>query len=174
MIITLDELSNKVKNQKFKATKVTIDQMFLFLDFDGVLHPYKSFHTREGLFAKKFFIEELLRTYDKVSVVVSSSWGKHYDLNELKAYFSEDVRHRFIGYISNHSDNRGLDIYKWLISHGEVDTPWVAVDDMAYFDDGSPVVWTDSRTGLTTETANMLEEVIKDPDEFMYSILKRT
>lgn len=174
MIITLEELNEKVKNQNFKASKVTTDRMLLFLDFDGVLHPYKSFHTREGLFAKKFFIEELLRMYEKVSVVISSSWGKQYNLNEMKAFFSEDVRHRFVGYISNHSDNRGMDIYEWLISHGEIETPCVAVDDMAYFETGFPVVWADTRTGLTTTTANILEEAIKDPDDFMYTLLTNT
>jgi len=70
----------------------------LFLDVDGVLHPVGVDYS----FSSRFFshlplLEELLREFRSVDVVISSDWRLAESIEQLQRYFSEDIRHRIIG-----------------------------------------------------------------------------
>lgn len=108
----------------------------LFLDVDGVLHPVETGYS----FSSRFFshlplLEELLREFSSVDVVISSDWRFAESIEQLQRYFSEDIRHRIIGAtpmiypdaVARH--RRQLEIQAWLDGNGHSDAEWVALDD---------------------------------------------
>lgn len=70
----------------------------LFLDVDGVLHPVGADYS----FSSRFFshlplLEELLREFKSIDVIISSDWRRAESIEQLQRYFSADIRHRIIG-----------------------------------------------------------------------------
>lgn len=108
----------------------------LFLDVDGVLHPVVTDYS----FSSKFFshlplLEELLREFQSVEVVISSDWRRAESIEQLQRYFSADIRPRIIGAtpqmdpkVAVHN-RRQLEIQAWLEGNGRSDAEWVALDD---------------------------------------------
>ena len=134
----------------------------LFLDIDGVLHPVGTDYS----FSSRFFshlplLEELLREFKSVDVVISSSrhlvisssrhlvisssrhlvissdWRLAESVEQLQRYFSDDLRHRIIGATPQISPDaivdcrRQLEIQAWLDGNGRSDSEWVVLDDWA-------------------------------------------
>ncbi len=115
----------------------------LFLDFDGVTH---TFFPREGLTDKEnqlfYFlpkIEEVLREFAEVKVVISSSWRLlAYSLDDLRLNFSEDLRERVIGVTPEIKLNAPIDwegcrqreVELYLSQNKLEGTPWLALDDV--------------------------------------------
>jgi len=108
----------------------------LFLDVDGVLHPVETDYS----FSSRFFsrlplLEELLREFRSVEVVISSDWRLAESIEQLQRYFSEDIRHRIIGATPQINPEavvdyrRQLEIQAWLDGNGRHDAEWVALDD---------------------------------------------
>jgi hypothetical protein len=108
----------------------------LFLDVDGVLHPVGVDYS----FSSRFFshlprLEELLREFESVDVVISSDWRLAEGIEQLRRYFSADIRHRIIGATPQIDPNvavhnrRQLEIQAWLDGNGRSEAEWVALDD---------------------------------------------
>lgn len=108
----------------------------LFLDVDGVLHPVRTDYS----FSSRFFshlplLEELLREFRSVDIVISSDWRRAESVEQLQRYFSADIRHRIIGATPQMDPNvavrhrRQLEIQAWLDGNGRSDAEWVALDD---------------------------------------------
>lgn len=108
----------------------------LFLDVDGVLHPVGADYS----FSSRFFshlprLEELLREFGSVDIVISSDWRLAEGIEQLQGYFSADIRHRVIGATPQIDPNlavhsrRQLEIQAWLDGNGRQDAEWVALDD---------------------------------------------
>ncbi|WP_137860653.1 HAD domain-containing protein [Variovorax sp. 3P27G3] len=108
----------------------------LFLDVDGVLHPVGADYS----FSSRFFshlplLEELLREFGSVEIVISSDWRLAEGIEQLQGYFSADIRHRVIGATPQIDPNlavhnrRQLEIQVWLNGNGRSDAEWVALDD---------------------------------------------
>ncbi|WP_256229758.1 HAD domain-containing protein [Variovorax sp. YR750] len=108
----------------------------LFLDVDGVLHPVGTDYS----FGSRFFshlplLEELLREFPSVDVVISSDWRLAESVEQLQRYFSEDIQHRIIGATPQLDPDaivdcrRQLEIQAWLEGNGRGDAEWVALDD---------------------------------------------
>lgn len=108
----------------------------LFLDIDGVLHPVGADYS----FSSKFFsnlplLEELLREFKSVDVVISSDWRLGESIEQLQWYFSADIRPRIIGatpqmdpHVTVHH-RRQLEIQAWVDGNSRSDAEWVALDD---------------------------------------------
>lgn len=136
--------------------------VYLFLDFDGVLH-YRSMRIGVSEEENAFFrflprLEGVLRDYSDVLVVVSSDWRAEYSLDELREFFSEDIRPRVIS-----TTNRGRtpertpgarqrEIEAYLAAQGLSDARWVALDDNAEnFDAEAPLVLCPDEFGESEE-----------------------
>lgn len=126
--------------------------MILFLDFDGVLHPFDHPH---GVFTLLPEFERVMRDFPEVDIVISSSWREAYTLDELRALFSLDMAQRIIGVTPVLLDHdqvyvRETEIRAWLRDAGRETESWVAIDDFEWF--FSPqcanLVLTDTRTGF--------------------------
>ncbi|MBT2334076.1 hypothetical protein J7E49_09180 [Variovorax paradoxus] len=119
-----------------RTTHVGDSSDLLFLDIDGVLHPVETGYS----FSSRFFshlplLEELLREFKSVEVVISSDWRRAESIEQLQRYFSADIRHRIIGatpqiapHVAVHH-RRQLEIQAWLDGNGRSDAEWVALDD---------------------------------------------
>ncbi|SDY35895.1 hypothetical protein SAMN05518854_101878 [Variovorax sp. YR266] len=119
-----------------RTTRTDDSSDLLFLDVDGVLHPVETDYS----FSSRFFshlplLEELLREFRSVDVVISSDWRLAESIEQLQRYFSEDIRHRIIGAtplinpdtVVQH--RRQLEIQAWLDGNGHSYAEWVALDD---------------------------------------------
>jgi len=113
--------------------------IILFLDFDGVLHPYAPWphneHVRSKYFAFLPRLESVLREFPQVHVVVASDWRLHHTLDELRGFFAEDIRERVLGttapdmLATDRVGKRQLQAQQYLRDHNLVDVPWIAIDD---------------------------------------------
>ena len=117
--------------------------MIVFLDFDGVTHaffPRKDLTDEENqLFYFLPRIEKVLREFEEVKVVISSSWRLlAYSLDDLRSNFSEDMRERVIGVtpeikLNTHVDwegRRQREVELYLSQNQLEGTPWLALDDV--------------------------------------------
>ena len=138
--------------------------MILFLDFDGVLHPYfpsKDLSDAENqYFSRTPLLWKILRACPKVKVVFSTTWRDVHSFEHLQNLVTkgggEDFAHRFISSTPNlesggHYGKRELEIQEWLRDnayHGR----WLAVDDVEEIFDGHPNLYlVDGDRGLTDE-----------------------
>ena len=125
----------------------------LMLDFDGVLHPYQS-----GSLEHLPRLEEWLRATPLVDVVISSSWRESHSLDQLKQYFSPDLRDRVIGttpliYGAKRLAEINCLVQVYRIRH------WVAIDDdLPEFPDRTRLIATDTSTGITDKTIDSLNK----------------
>lgn len=112
--------------------------IILFLDFDGVLHPYFLQNTdKHFMYINK--LEKVLREYPKVNVVISSSWRINNSLEQLKQYFAPDIRNRIIGVtpeikVSVFESRDGIrekEINLYL-QENNLNNKWIALDDDKY------------------------------------------
>lgn len=111
--------------------------MILFLDFDGVLHPIPC--KNADLLCHIPRLEKVLRDYPQVQIVISSLWRCEQPIEQLRGWFSEDIRPRVIGitpFISEPDERTGFilaqtrhaEILEW-IAQNKYGGPWVALDD---------------------------------------------
>jgi hypothetical protein len=154
--------------------------MVLFLDFDGVLHPWK--HAPEGRFCRLPLLEAWLRQRPGVEVVISSSWKEiHPFEDELRDLFSSDLRGRILGCTPNYDKmlgtstweqldrERDVSLYKreaecrrWLHDAGRSCENWAALDDMPeLFRPGTrELIACDPNTGVTVQKLRELDRLL--------------
>lgn len=98
---------------------------FLFLDFDGVLHPGLS-----GTFINLPLLVEFLEEQPQVRIVLSSSWRLEQPLSALKEYFPAAVQPRILGCTPElPGGSRYGEILHWLRHEGVTLSKWAALDD---------------------------------------------
>ena len=129
----------------------------LFLDFDGVLHP-----TTHGsaLLSQLPLLESALEGCD-YTMVISSSWRFHLEMEDLKKHFSSSVRDKIVGvtedaYIGAYA--RFHEINAYVLQHGIVN--WRALDDSYWeFPQGcSQLIRCNPNKGLTPHEVKLLTE----------------
>lgn len=119
--------------------------LYLFLDFDGVLHedPAEFLVEIKEPFVHVPEFEKWLRQADpnsRVGIVISSMWRKEENLEQLKAHFSPHVAEQIIGVTPDlpipsmgwgGTDSRGhrqTEIEIWM-AHNAPGASWIALDD---------------------------------------------
>jgi len=129
----------------------------LFLDFDGVLHP-----TTHGtvLLSQLPLLESTLESCD-YTMVISSSWRFHMEMENLKKHFSSSVRNKIMGatgdaYIGAYA--RFHEINAYVLQHGIKD--WRALDDSYWeFPQGcGHLIRCNPNSGLTQREVKVLSE----------------
>lgn len=123
--------------------------MIVFLDFDGVVHP-EGLRGPSQLFCRLPLIEEVLREFAEVELVISSAWRLEYADPQLaaiglKKHFSKDIAQRVVGVTPDHSNlppgdmwpdwfrfSRHWECEAWIRTHRPLGTRWLAADDREY------------------------------------------
>jgi hypothetical protein len=124
--------------------------VIIFLDFDGVLHP-ENVKSQEPLLCRLPLVEEVLREFPQVQIVISSTWRLRWQDPEVAGqemckHFSADIALRVTGVTPTclgldwRAAPDGLFLYPrqwecetWLRAHRPPGTPWLALDDRAYW-----------------------------------------
>lgn len=130
----------------------------LFLDIDGVLHPHQR-----GTLVHLPLLEEFLRRHSTVQVVVTSTWRMQHSLEDLREFFSEDLRQRVEGvtpFINRTPFSRFQEIQAYLEEQGA--RQWCALDDDAYlFPPNCPnLVGTQANTGVIPDDLLRVERML--------------
>lgn len=131
----------------------------LFLDIDGVLHPCTA-----GTLIYLDRLEDFLRKQPAVQVVISSTWRLDHAWADLLAFFSPDLRPRFLGVTpedaSSYGAAREREITAWRQANRCAHLPWVALDDEAsLFTPGCPnLVLCETIKGIRPTQLLLLEE----------------
>ena len=124
--------------------------MIVFLDFDGVLH-HESVDSKNQLLCRLPLVEEVLREFPLVEIVISSTWRLAWSdpsvaTVEMRKHFSADMAHRVVGVTPDYRDldwkqapdglhqwTRQWECEVWLRANRSAGTPWLALDDRAYW-----------------------------------------
>jgi len=101
---------------------------YLFLYFDGVLHPANK---PGAVFTQVQLLEQALAD-SRCQLIISSSWRFHYPLEELKQMLPESLAHRVVGRTGpalavKHA--RYQEIKAYLDQRGKSLANWRALDD---------------------------------------------
>ncbi len=143
--------------------------MILFLDFDGVLHTEPCYDDGQ-LFSRLPRLENVLRDFPAVQVVISSTWRDKYSLSELRTFFSVDIAVRIIDVTPAWQDipeivdtmgyQRHAEIEGWLRRSGKPWFPWLAIDDKSYLFRPflKNLIKTNSLIGFDEEAENRLRQ----------------
>lgn len=117
--------------------------MILFTDFDGVCHP--AYHRSElpdeenRPFSYLPRLENVLRDYPEVRIVISSSWRQYQPWENIIKPFAPDILSRIIGAtpVLVHKEPpypkhpRYLEIIEYLHCNDLKAEKWIALDDEA-------------------------------------------
>ncbi len=118
--------------------------LYIFLDFDGVLHllfPMKGFSEKENEHFHKTneVAEALIKLEEKfnIKVVISSSWRKKRTVFELKQIIAEKsawLSSKIVGKtpvieVEKEEGMRQREIEAWLENNSVSDACWLAIDD---------------------------------------------
>lgn len=133
---------------------------YLYLDFDGVLHP--NFVESGRAFCHMPLLEEVLNGTD-VRVVVSSSWRFHETQAYITGLFPLSIRGLLCGFTGQAHVGRWArwhEIGQHVSSHGVSD--WRALDDAAFeFPPDCPnLIRCDGRLGLQATELRALRDWI--------------
>ncbi len=141
---------------------------YVFLDFDGVTHPWGEVEDFRCL----PLIESVLREFSEARVVIASDWRTLFSLGNLVARFSADIRPRIAGVTPHMLPRQGAELHGlrereamlWLAQHeADVETvAWCAVDDAPGNWITRPrLVLTDFKRGFTEEDAEALRRMLR-------------
>ena len=103
----------------------------LFLDFDGVLHVLNCADERR--FARLPPLEDVLREFPELRIVVSSTWREAHGLAQLRSFFASDIAARVIGVTPVLPRVAGVpqryaECSAWLRANAP-GAKWLAIDD---------------------------------------------
>ena len=143
--------------------------VFVFMDFDGVTHPWGEVEDFRCLPA----IEAVLRDYPEARVVIASDWRMLFSLSKLVSRFSEDIRPRVAGVTPHVIPKHGAELHGlrereamlWLGQHVPdiASAAWCALDDApGNWLTRSRLVLTDFKRGFAEEDATVLRRMLEN------------
>lgn len=138
--------------------------VYLFLDFDGVTHPWGEVEDFRCL----PMLEDVLRDYPETRVVISSDWRTLFSLPKLVARFAPDIQPRVVDatptlFARRPEELRGLrerEALLWL-ERKAPGAPWLAIDDApGNWPTKERLVLTDFKQGFTSEDGSRLRQLL--------------
>ena len=107
----------------------------LYLDFDGVLHPFGEAELDENyqlinnplLFCWRPILEDILSPHPCVKIIVSSDWRRLFDDTNLLRLLGSRLGPRFIGVVETYRASRAEEIYADALRRDL--RCWLALDD---------------------------------------------
>ena len=133
---------------------------YLFLDFDGVLHP--SLCNDNDRFSKVNLLSQAL-TSSKCQIIISSSWRFQFTLDQLKKMLPRSVSNLVVdttGEAITGQYARYNEIKYWLESIQKPFADWMAIDDAIneFPPDCRSLIATKSSQGITRDQIIELEQ----------------
>ena len=124
---------------------------YLFLDFDGVLHP--SLCNDNDRFSKVNLLSQAL-TSSPCQIIISSSWRFQFTLDQLKKMLPVSISNLVVdvtGEALNGQYARYNEIKHWLESKQKPFADWMAIDDAIneFPSDCANLIATKSSEGIT-------------------------
>ena len=148
---------------------------YLFLDFDGVLHPYfpvagKTDTENAHFSCLKAFETAVRDCPTPVRIVISSTWRNRESLSVLKERFSRDIQKIIVGVTpnvegSNEPGGRLTEVRQWLVENGLQDARWIGIDDYPELYGEGVVVACNDEFGAREKA--LLLAAVADPAVFM-------
>jgi HAD domain in Swiss Army Knife RNA repair proteins len=143
-------------------------KQFLFLDFDGVLHPAEA--TPDKYFCHRLLLSSALAEFPDLLVVVSSSWKRTRSASDLQSLFGGDLAERLVGKTPNLEGyeqwphRRQNEIEQWMKRHAAPWDNWVALDDSFWeFRPFCPnLIICDPLTGLNDASIHALQRALRN------------
>lgn len=138
---------------------------YVFLDFDGVTHPWGG---PEDFRCLPEF-EHVVRDYEEVRIVIASDWRALFSLRKLVERFSPDIRPRVVGTTPHTIPKKGHELHglrereamTWMQQRAVADAPWCAVDDApGNWPTRHRLVLTDFKVGFVDEDAQALRRML--------------
>ncbi len=141
---------------------------FLFLDYDGVLHPFSfshvgapmSLHWHDqsvSLFCFAPILERLLSQVDqeaRVKIILSTTWQQRLGWRAAAKFLPPALQKRVVGGVYKYGLSRGAEIAMHAMDFKISDREWLAVDDDGWMwpqEHLSRFIKADSATGLSSE-----------------------
>jgi hypothetical protein len=145
--------------------------MYIFLDFDGVLHPEASFSANDFEHVPRLW--ESIKPFtgeNQIKIVLSTAWRESWTFEELKRLFPEEIRAHIIDVTPIFQNNwsrgaRQREIEEWLRVNGAFHTPWIALDDREHLFEESGcenLMLINPETGLTDIDLTNLQIRLKE------------
>jgi hypothetical protein len=121
--------------------------LVVFLDIDGVLHPFFPRGDRTDAenqyfsYLKNFedtIKNIIIKNNISIHIVISSSWRIDKSLDQIRSYFSSEIAEMIIDVTPEINDEdiyaglREYEAAEWLLSNPKF-KHWVALDDMGVF-----------------------------------------
>jgi len=133
---------------------------YLFLDFDGVLHP--SLSDNKDRFSKVNLLSQAL-TSSKCQIIISSSWRFQFTLDQLKKMLPRSISNLVVdttGEAITGQYARYNEIKYWLESIQKPFADWMAIDDAIneFPPDCRSLIATKSSQGITRDQIIELEQ----------------
>ena len=119
----------------------------LFLDFDGVLHPFNVRFNEDlelalecddkslSLFCWAPILESILDDVDPeshIKIVLSTTWAHRYGWEVAACRLTPALQSRVVGGTIGYNRPRGLQIQKYVEEINIADHEWLAIDDDDY------------------------------------------
>ncbi len=146
----------------------------LFLDYDGVLHPFNVRFNDDlelalecddkslFLFCWAPILESILNDEDPerhIKIILSTSWAHRFGWEDAAKRLTPDLELRVVARTNGYSRARGLQILKCVEDMSIADNNWLAVDDDDYLWPThllDHLIKTDENLGLQEKTTQQL------------------
>lgn len=141
---------------------------YIFMDFDGVTHPWGQVEDFRALPR----IERVIEDFEEARIVIASDWRMLFSLPKLAARFSEHIRPRIAGVTPHMLPKTGAELHGlrereamlWLAQHAPQhgNPAWCAIDDApGNWVSRSRLVLTDFKRGFTDEDGQALRRQLE-------------
>lgn len=117
---------------------MTIRNVLIFLDFDGVLHPVCPRDDLPAAESQAFCylprLAQVLQDFPEIEIVITSTWRLHLNLDQLREMFPIELRGKIVGMTAGLVDDerfggREFEAMVWRYMH-RPGAQWIALDDL--------------------------------------------